>query len=88
MSDLPARLEWDSDGTWLVLCAGPWRLSVADIEAHGQPVRVNLAYLVLYAAHGAGSCLLFHDGSETVVQETPEAIDRLVSAVVHALEGP
>jgi len=29
-----AHLEWDHDGTWLVLCAGPWRLSVADIEAH------------------------------------------------------
>jgi len=49
-------------------------------NTHGQPVRVNLAYLVLYAAHGAGSRVVFHDGSELVVPETPEAIDRLIVA--------
>jgi len=42
MSDLPARLEWDCDGTWLVLCAGPWRLSVADIETHDQGATLYL----------------------------------------------
>jgi len=35
---------------------------------------------VLYAAHGAGSRVVFHDGSELVVPETPEAIDRLIVA--------
>lgn len=34
MSTMNATLVWESD--WLVLIAGPWRLSVADIEVYSD----------------------------------------------------
>jgi len=46
----------------------------------GVGVRVNLRWLVSYAPHGAGSRVVFHDGSTVTVPETPEAIDRLIVA--------